>query len=43
MYDIGDDLVSFSIDVQVSNPFLTWVISFGKSLKVVSCKNIIKK
>ena len=36
IYEHDADTISFTVDVQVSSPFLAWVIGFGESLKVTS-------
>ena len=37
------DTIEFAVDVQVSNPFLSWVCGFGKSIKVVSPQTVVDK
>lgn len=41
IYEHDADTISFAVDVQVSSPFLAWVIGFGESLKVTSPQSVI--
>lgn len=41
IYEHDADTISFTVDVQVSSPFLAWVIGFGESLKVTSPQSVI--
>lgn len=40
--DLGGE-AEFSIDVQVSEPFIAWCCSFGSGLKVVAPQNVVDK
>ena len=41
IYEHDANSISFAVDVQVSSPFLAWVIGFGESLKVTSPQSVI--
>ena len=43
IYEHDANTISFAVDVQVSSPFLAWVIGFGESLKVTSPQSVIEK
>lgn len=40
---IGEDKIAFTVTVQIGNPFLSWVIGFGKDLKVTSPSSVIEE
>ena len=37
------DTIIFSVEVQISNPFITWVCGFGEALKIISPQNVIEQ
>lgn len=41
-YSVNEEKIGFSVEVQVSKPFYSWVIGFGKSLKVIAPKNVVE-
>ncbi len=41
--NMNNDIVGFSVDVQVSPTFLAWCCSFGKKLKVVSPTTVVEQ
>ena len=41
--EVDENKVRFSIKVQVSNPFYSWVCGFGNKLKVIAPKYIIEE
>ncbi len=41
LQNMNNDMVGFSVDVQVSPPFLAWCCSFGDKLKVVAPTDVV--
>lgn len=41
--EAGDNQIEFSVEVQISNPFLAWVCGFGESLKVVAPQSVVDR
>lgn len=39
----GDDKIEFSVEVQISNPFLSWVCGFGETLKVIAPQPVVNR
>lgn len=39
----GDDKIEFSVEVQISNPFLAWVCGFGETLKVTAPQSVVER
>ena len=39
----GDGKIEFSVEVQISNPFLAWVCGFGETLKVTAPQSVVER
>ena len=39
----GDGKIEFSVEVQISNPFLSWVCGFGETLKVTAPQTVVDR